>query len=78
MTPNDYRELKALRERDVALERAERAEAALRKITKPEGAYSRDKAQYRQNVIEWCIETAERALATTPEPTEETTNESQQ
>ena len=58
-------------ERDAAVARAEKAETALRSITKPGGAYSRDKEEYFKNIIEWCIETAEEALATTPEPTEE-------
>ena len=38
--------------------------AALTKIaTAPEGAYSRDKEQYLKNVIAWCQETAEAAIA---------------
>ena len=38
--------------------------AALTKIaTAPEGAYSRDKEQYLKNVIEWCQETAQAAIA---------------
>mgnify|MGYP001576760371 CR=1 FL=1 len=40
--------------------------AALTKIaTAPEGAYSRDKEQYLKNVIEWCQETAQAAIAKT-------------
>ncbi len=42
---------------------AQKLEAALRAITTPEGAYSRDPAEYRKNVIDWCIQTAEAALA---------------
>ena len=40
-----------------------RLKYALRSIAKPSGAYSRDPAEYRKNVIDWCIETAEAALA---------------
>lgn len=38
--------------------------AALTKIaTAPEGAYSRNREQYLQNVIVWCQETARAAIA---------------
>mgnify|MGYP001567820038 CR=1 FL=1 len=40
----------------------ERFRAALLAITRPEGAYSRDKEQYLENVIAWCIKTAKEAL----------------
>ena len=60
-------------ERDAALARVKELETALTKITKPEGVYRRDKEEYFKNIIEWCIETAEDALAT-PEPTEKTHN----
>jgi len=35
---------------------------ALKKITKPEGVYSRDHYQHAKNTIEWIIETAQDAL----------------
>lgn len=41
----------------------ERLRYALTSIMTPEGAYSRDPAEYRKNVIDWCIETAKAALA---------------
>ena len=38
--------------------------AALTKIaTAPEGTYSRDKEQYLKNVVAWCQETAQAAIA---------------
>jgi len=44
---------------------------ALEKITHPEGAYSRDEAEYRKNVIEECITIATEALAKAPVDSEE-------
>lgn len=35
---------------------------ALTKISKPEGAYSRDRERYFANIIEWCQDTALEAL----------------
>ena len=46
------------------LEAFEELLAALTKIaTAPEGVYSRDKEQYLKNVISWCQETAQAAIA---------------
>lgn len=44
-------------------EEIKRLRVALTAITKPEGVYSQDKITYLNNVIGWCIKTAEEALA---------------
>ena len=49
-------------ERDRLLSQNEALREALEHITKPEGAYSRDSEQYINNVLAWCIKTAQAAL----------------
>lgn len=43
-------------------EKLEIAVKALKKITKPEGAWNNEMETYLTNVIKWCIKTATKAL----------------